>query len=194
MNKIDEIKNYIQNKYQKTIDNHNMKKMQNLLHIYFDYAGNGLSPKQIAIVNDYISQNMVLSTPDEINNYTTYLTTMLSFDSGKEKLIQLRNKLTKSLTANQVLTKGDACLIAENLYIRNPEVNTFDYSSGAVQVHLAVPEKKYVVHLRPSTEQAIFSKKYKDFTDAELKEYDSALQHFEKVENIAFTHIQTMGL
>lgn len=194
MNKIDEIKNYVQNKYQKTIDNHNMKKMQKLLHIYFDYEGNGLSPKQIATVNNYISQNMVLSTPDEINNYTTYLTTMLSFDSGKEKLAQLRNKLANLLINNQVLTKEDACLIAENLYIHNPEVNTFDYSNGEVKIHLAVPEKKYVVHLRPNTEQGLFTTKYKNFTDAQLKEYDNAIQHFEKVENIAFTHIQTMGL
>ncbi len=194
MNKIDEIKNYIHGKYQKTIDNHNLKKMQKLLHIYFDYAGNGLSPKQIAVVNDYISQNMVLSTPDEINNYTTYLTTMLSFDSGKAKLSQLRNKLAKSLTANKVLTKEDACLVTENLYIHSPEVNTFDYSGGEVKVHLAVPEKKYVVHLRPNTKQGLFTTKYKNFSDAQLKEYDSALEHFNKVENVAFTNIQTMGL
>lgn len=194
MNKIDDIKNYIHNKQQKGTNNQNLKKMQKLLHIYFDCGGNGLSQKQIAMVNSYISKNMVLSTPDEINNYTTYLTTMLSFDSGKNKLSQLRDNLSKSLADNQVLSKEDACIIAENLYIHSPEVNTFDFSSGEVKIHLAIPEKKYVVHLQPSTEQGIFSKKYKDFTDTQLREYDSALQYFSKVESPAFTHIQTMGL
>ena len=158
-------------------------RMKELLHIYFDNHGHGLLEEQIEEINDYIKTNVVLNDEHEINSFTTLLLTYLTI--AKRKFVELQSEIKERVDAGEIISKADAALIAENIVINKPTIESIKVINGKQQFAEISPAKVYTLNIALDSPQPIITKKYQDESDDKKHEIDRTIERYSNVEALA---------
>lgn len=158
-------------------------RMKELLHIYFDNHGHGLLEEQIEEINDYIKTNVVLNDEHEINSFTTLLLTYLTI--AKRKFVELQSEIKERVDAGEIISKADAALIAENIVINKPTIESIKVINGKQQFAEISPAKVYTLNISLDSPQPIITKKYQDESDDKKHEIDRTIERYSNVEALA---------
>ena len=158
-------------------------RMKELLHIYFDNHGHGLLEEQIEEINDYIKTNVVLNDEHEINSFTTLLLTYLTI--AKRKFVELQSEIKERVDAGEIISKADAALIAENIVINKPTIESIKVINGKQQFAEISPANVYTLNIALDSPQPIITKKYQDESDDKKHEIDRTIERYSNVEALA---------
>jgi hypothetical protein len=164
------------------------ERMGNLLSKYFDCRGRGLSKSQIMEVNKYLKEYVVLSNDQEINTYTSMMLTYSTI--AVDRLAALMQNINKDLDAGKVITKSDAGIVAKNVIINKPKIESRTLVNGRLQSRTMVAEKKYVVNINPEVTPIIQSTKYENECEEVMINIDNQISKWSHVETVAYANIE----